>query len=371
MYEHFEKGLCDQLSLKPTQISNEARGILKKAFADAYTVPGQEQQEEPQQHSGIPWKGLGLGLLGAAGAYGYGKYNPQGITGGFAQGVDNWIKPAINPIKNFFNPPPSTMAEAQGMDQRMDDASINGALKDVHTPSQLQGTQFYQPGKLENVTNTTSDVAGAADLSGMAARGVMGATGKIAPQFAARAGVSAIGGGLATGAKALGRFATPLSAVMSIPDSMQLGDKLNDKLNIQNKWGRGAVQAGTVAGGIGGAVLGAESGAALGSIVPGVGTAIGGIAGGLIGGMAPGMANSLINRFQNNKVLQNQTAGRLGAVNSEFQNAMSAKAQGNNNPMQAWYGLQSPQQLQQTINFNKGNGALQDQMHMNNPNRPL
>ena len=376
-YELFEQGVCDSLSLQPSQISKEARELLKQAYASAYT--GEAPQQTPQQSNTLSMKNIGVGLGAAAGLYGVGKYSPEGALGGFAKGVDNWVQPAIQGVKNQFAP--SIKDEAIGMNSRITDGSVNGMLSGVKTPSQLQGTQLYQPGKGEQIADTAASTVGTADIAGLGARGVIGATKMVAPQLTAQVGSTAAGQaagkGLAmtsaaiAGGRVGGRFIPGLSTLMTVPDGLQLGDKASDALGIQNKWGRRAVQAGTVAGSMGTAAGGAMAGAAIGSVVPVIGTAIGGVAGGLIGGLAPGMLNGALNRRNELTMNNNQTAGHLAAANTEFQNAMTQKAQGNNNPINAWYGMQTPESLKTNIALNKGNGALQDQMHLNNPNRAL
>jgi hypothetical protein len=346
------------------KFSTEHMAHLQKLALD----PQDPQQEQPHPYE-IPWKGIGLGLLGAAGAYGVGKYNPTGALGGFAHGVDNWMAP----IRNVFKP--GQEAEMARMRAGLGDAGDEGMFKGVSKPSQLQGTQFDQGTKID----TPAGLVGAAHLTTLPfinripglrtfAKGVTTIdNGAPLVKAVQRPLIKAVGGGVAAraGLRTAGKFAGPLGAVMQVPDGLQLGDKANDAMGITSKWGRRAVTTGTVGASISAPIAGAALGATIGSAVPVVGTGVGAFVGGLIGSFTPQAVNGTLNHINNNRMIQNQTNARLAYLNGEFSRAMKEKLKGNLNPMKAWYGIQTPEMLKGTIDMNKSNAILQQQMRDN------
>lgn len=354
--------------LEYPRFSVGAKMLLKLAFdyPSAYTN-GFNAPQQPQRS--IPWGKIGLGALAAAGgAYAAGKYAPQGLFGGFTQGVDsNVINPLIDKYKSFTTTPES---EAMRIHNRMTQAGLTGSMKAVRTGSDLQGTPYYKPDQLENISNTASGVAGLGMTGHLAGQVSHGAASMVAPKLMDRAAATGVGKLFGGANKFMGRAAGPLGALMTVPDTLQLGDKINDSLGVQNNVGRGLIKGTAVAGGIGAALAGAGRGALWGGRFGPMGATVGGLIGGAIGGFAPSVLNGVWN-YKNSRVMEgNEVAARANVLKDEFTKALGAKQNGNENPLLAWYGLQSPEQLNTTIGMFQGNKELQDQMLTNNPNNP-
>ena len=367
-------------------------------YAPSVYYGGPDPSQQPQKR-GLPWGKLALtGLLGAGAAYGIGKYNPEGIMGGFAKGVDtNVINPFKDfvgkhlpasvsnhlpePVKNFFGAgapgklrgsvsagaeaimPPTPEMEGQTILNNANAAADIGQFSGIKNDSQLHGTEFYQPGKLEGAANVGEGgaaLAGGAALVGTAARG--GAR-MLAPGLTAAAGNTAIGAGLSTGINTLSKVTPYLGAAMTVPDSMQLGAKMNDRFNIKDRLARGLVTSGTVGLGIAGAL----KGAALGTTFGPVGTVVGGT----IGAFAPKLINGVLNRMNRNKMLNNGMTARAAQLKTDFQRGLLAKQQGNDSILKGWYGTQTPAQLDMTMNLFKSDPAFRQQIQQYNPSAVL
>ena len=212
MYEYFKLGL-DKVAYYPP----------------AYT--GGQQQQEQEHSSGMPWGKLALGgLLGAGAAYGWGKMSPNApsMIQNFSTGVDNYL---VNPLKARFQGMMSSPEnEAEGIQNRANQAGFFGQFNGVKHRSQLQGTEFYSPGALEAGAGTAAGVAGAGQLASLGGTAGRWGMKKVAPGAAGRLASTGVGQGLSKGLGFLGKAAPVLGAAATIPDGLQLGDKLNDSL---------------------------------------------------------------------------------------------------------------------------------------------
>jgi len=359
MYEYFELGVCDALKRQPHQLSKKDQQFLKTAFeyAPAYTGGVEEQKSS----SGIPWGKLALlALLASGGAYAHGKMAGGSPLAGFASGVDDKIvNPLVGRFKNLTGSPEQYQND---MSARVNEAGLLGQFDGVKNLSQLHGTEYDDPSTFRKTTQLVGGAAGVGMLGGL-----------VCPTARAAARVPYLGKGLRTvakvpGMKLLGRAALPLAAVSTIPDSVELGDKLNDSLGIKNRMGRLAVQTGTVGAGVGSALGGARVGASIGRFFGPIGMGVGGVLGGIGGMMLPSTVNGALN-YKNNRTLQmNQMNAQAGQLRNEFTNALSQKRYGNMHPINAWYGLhRSPEQLNMTVDQFKDDPAFQNLINTNNP----
>jgi hypothetical protein len=330
-------------------------------YAPSTSIDG-SQPQQPKPNNGLPWGKLAItGLLGAGAAYGIGKMDPHGMLGGFAGGVDSHV---INPVKNLFGIHP-TGNPGQEMLNNANTAGFMGQFKDIHHDSQLQGTPYYQPGKIESAASLAATGAGLSMFASGAGRLARGGMKMVAPNMAARFGASTLGHGLSTGVNAIGKAAPLLGGALAVPDGLQLGSKLNDSLGIKNRLGRAAVTTGTTGASIGAGVAGAGLGmmglAATGPVGWGL------MAGGTLLGMAPRLINGVWNRVNRNKMILNGAGARAQQMKLDFQRALAAKQQGNNSLLQGWYGTQTPAQLAMTVKQFKGDPIAQ-QIQQYNPN---
>ena len=382
MFDYFELGLSERLFKQPHQLSDRTRVLLKQAFNVPPAYTGQQPPQE-QQHSGIPWKTLALtGLLGAGGAYAHGQLAQNSPFSGFSQGINNnVINPMMGRIHSMFSSPEGEAARIQ---QDATQGGLKGAVSGINNASQLQGTDYYEPGKLEraaNIGGIGATVASAGHLGLMGAKGLA----KMLPgNIAGRLAGTTVGAGLNTVEKTLGKYMMPMHALTTIPDSLQLGDKLNDSLGVQNGVARNMIRHGTVAAGAAGESLGRTAGRAIGTttgeaISRAVGARLGGRLGSRFGGagallgagagvMAPNTINNILNKFNNNHLLTNQAAGRAGALKNDFLDAIKQKGWGNANPLEGWYQAQrTPEYLRSTLDQFKDDPSLQAQIRENAP----
>jgi len=315
----------------------ERNKLVKQAY---YAPPVYTSGERDEEDSGVPWGKLALlGLLGAGGAYAYGKAGtsaPNAIKG-FAQGVDNNI---VNPIKGFaqkhhvpgFAPPVED--EAAGLTERANNAAFGGQFKDIKHLSQLHGTQFDIPDKQNDKFNHVARAVGTAGLGGMVGSAVNGGLGYFAPAAAASIPGRALGAG-AAGLNAVSSAGAPL---FNVVPNKQIAQKLSDHLGVKNHLGREALSLG---------VMGASS------VLPG---------GPLVRALAPGLVNGFMNTRNRNNMLANGMQARAGELKNSFQEAVANFDHGNKNPLKAWYQSQSPAALKMTIDQFKKDPELQKQM---------
>lgn len=325
---------------------------------------------EQEESSGLPWGKMALmALLAGGGAYAHGRFAQNSPLQGFSQGLDNnYINPLVAKFKGLTSSP---MDEYKAMHSRVNQAGILGQFSGLKNMSQLHGTEFHTPDKAEQFAGNVAGGAGVGLLGQLG--GQVGGWGfnKVAPQAAARFGSTAVGSGLGAAGRFLGKASPFLGAATTLQDSMQLGDKFNDSMGIQNNLARNTVKGGTMAAGAGGVFGGARAGAMLGGRFGVIGAGVGGLLGGAVGAMAPMVANSTWNYKNQGTLMKNFASSKANAMANEFSGAMQQKNFGNENPLRAWYGMQDgPEAFKMTLK-QMTDPAMKRQMILNNPNRPL
>lgn len=346
MYEYFELGLCDKLSISPHQLTKTARDTLKLAYTAAPSTY-QFNQEQPDEEEGVPWGKMALmALLAGGGAYAHGRWANNSPLKDFSKGIDtNLVTPTVNKFNQIFRPNVYNSAvdeQANLIRQKANEASNNATFNGITSKSQLQGTDYYQPDKVEQIAEPASLLAGGTLLGNLGAKAIGGISSRIAPNLSARLGGTALGVGTKALGRGISRFVPGLGSVIAFHDSKQLGDKYVDwsankfltdadrspnnpwkpMLDLRNTVMKGAITAG-------GTALGATG----------------------YGGLVPMVANQKFNYNNQNNILKNQTTARAGVLQNEFQNALNTKQQtGNNIPLNGWFKTQkNPGQLDMTV----------------------
>lgn len=357
-YEYFELGWCDRASIKPSQLTKEAKTMLKQAYYSAYGVPGQAPGASNDAGGGFPWgTAVGLGLLGAGGAWAHGKWGNNSPFKGFSQSVDNNV---ITPVKNTWNRLTTNPFKEMGdMSSRVGNTAFLGSLSGVKNMSDLHGTKFYQ----QNAMDTTGNVAGLG-LLGHGVGTLASKTQFMQDKLKSLPAAGQIG-------KWAPKFGLPLAIASQVGASSQLGGKISDNLGIENAAGRGLVQAGT----LGASGLGAWGGMKAGARIGARGGLLGTLAGGALGFLGHSVVpaiNGLWNMKNDSSLKLNEMNARASALKNEFMDAMQAKQFGNPNKLTAWYGMhQNPENLNMTIGQFKDNPELQNQIRDNAVNYGL
>jgi len=388
-YNYFELGFCDHYGITTDELGTEHKEMLKQAYdeyAPAYSNEAPQPAPAPKSHW-KQWLAGGLGLAAAgAGAYLYGSKGNNALSG-FANGVDtNVLHPAkgfidtniMNPIHKALTPPKSMEDELTSMNDKAQEAGLLNAWKNAKHVSDLHGTplegmtqdQFDEIGHKASIPGEVANQAYNADMAARLAR--------FAKVPGAARGMAAVGS--IPGMGAVGKALPVAAATSAIPDGLQLGDKLNDHYNIENPYARTAIKGGVAlaplaaagAGAWAGAEGGAAIGAGIGSFAGPVGTAAGGLIGGSLGGiggfiapMAYSIGNSSLNRNNAMAFANNRMTGMKDSLTPEFQRALTEKANGNYNAMNAWYKIMhegGKDAFNQKMESFKDNPALRQQI---------
>lgn len=393
MYKDFEQGVRD--TLKVDTLPESTATLLKHAYKALPT------QEKPPQQSHWLRNALGLGALGASGAYLYGSYANGGnnVLSDFSNVVNNKIiDPTVRLFKpNYYSNQKSFMTDYKGSVNALRNAanieSTRNVIPTLEDPADRAGTPWEDQNDFDNIkgiadhatkqfsNNSSPTLDKYKDFTDEYTKnlempfGVTGAVNNAHALSSSIPGLSFLSKYLSPGVSntlGLANKAIPVAgqaaAVLGgINPSVNLADQISgNNSNLMRDYTIGSHGAMTLGGGsAGGAVsraalpmlgrilLGAGEGAATGAGEGRLAGLPGTIAGATAGALAVPYLNTVTEKANNENFFTNMNDSNSSTLLPLFNKALHYKLNGNELPLRAWYGMLNPDELNTVTQYAK------------------